>query len=229
MPGKQEVGRVSSVVGVLQHTAMFTGMPTDELRSLAAGGWQRSYGAQQPIARNDCTEALRVIEQGAVRLFQSCAAGNDVTLWTLSAGAVFGLSPYAAAVMAASTLEAVEPRTVVHILARRQVDAVLRRNPELALRVIEQLGQQVEALCGRVEELALHPVRARLAHELGSRAQLDGQDQIHATHEELAARIGSKQVEVSRALRFLRAEGLITSAPHRRGITVLDAATLAEY
>lgn len=229
MRGKHDEGRVSRVVQVLQETVLFTDVPAEELMPLAAGARPRSYAPHQPIAAHDFHEALLVIERGTLRLFRSCAAGNEVTLGTFSAGAVLGVSTYAPAIMATSTLEAVEQHTLVHGLSRQQVNAVLRRHPHLALRMMEQLGQQVQLLFERVEELALHPVRTRLAHELGSRARSDGRDQVHATHEELAAWIGSTQVEVSRGLRILRDERLISSTPHRRGITVLDEAKLAGY
>jgi CRP-like cAMP-binding protein len=84
-------------------------------------------------------------------------------------------------------------------------------------------------LCDRLEDLALRPVRARLAHELAHLASENHTGWVSATHDELAARIGSKQVEVTRGLRALRDEQLIASEPHCRGITVLDPAELASY
>lgn len=52
---------------------------------------------------------------------------------------------------------------------------------------------------------------------------------MHATHDELAAWIGTSQIEVTRSLRKLREEGLVESIPRCRGITILDRDKLADY
>jgi CRP-like cAMP-binding protein len=78
-----------------------------------------------------------------------------------------------------------------------------------------------------LEGLAFYEIEVRLARTL-IRLGLSSEELIvSATHAELAAIIGTRQEEVIKMLRHFRASGLVASAPHRRGLRVLDLERLS--
>ena len=52
---------------------------------------------------------------------------------------------------------------------------------------------------------------------------------MHATHRELAWMVGTRPEEVTKALRHLRAAGLVEYEPRQTGITIPNRPALAAY
>ena len=84
--------------------------------------------------------------------------------------------------------------------------------------ISRQLGESYRVL----EGLAFYEIEVRLARTLIRLALSSEELIVSATHAELAAIIGTRQEEVTKMLGHFRALGLVASAPHRRGLRVLD-------
>jgi CRP-like cAMP-binding protein len=116
---------------------------------------------------------------------------------------------------------------VIYGVSRQQMHHVLCCSPDIALCVFELLCCQLTAAYDQAEDLVFQSAATRLARTLVCLARRHEGQQVFATHEALAAMIGSRQDEVSKLLRHFRTAGLICSQPRRRGIRVLDLAQLA--
>jgi CRP/FNR family transcriptional regulator len=94
---------------------------------------------------------------------------------------------------------------------------LIKRRPDVALAIIQNLGARLRQLVGLVEDLSLRQVSARLAKLLLETAS--GQDRA-LTQQEMAARLGTVREMIGRSLRQLETRGLIKI--ERGKIVILD-------
>ncbi len=220
----------SRAVEALRHTAPFTTLSEIELEALAATVMERSYSRTQQIhCREEGGDGLLVFDRGAARLFRTSPDGTDVTLGTFRPGDLEGVSAAARSGRTSSVLEATSDGTVVYVLARHEVYGVLGNHPHILFALLDLLGARLAQVHARLESMVLYSARTRLAHELADLALHDAARRVDDTHEQLAARIGSTQAEVTRGLCAFRADRLIESTPRRHGLTVLEPDRLAAY
>jgi CRP-like cAMP-binding protein len=175
-----------------------------------------------------------VLQRGLVRVYWSVPDGREATVAFIHPGQLLGgrnLVPGTAMLQGPSlvTVQVVVDSTlivldleVVRNLAAEQIEVVTAIATHLAARVRYDLRLIAVRSLGNIPE--------RLAFDLlerASRSQLAvGRLEVKATHEDLAGSIGSSREVVSRALRDLRAAGIVESA---HGVTrVLDPERLAE-
>ena len=140
----------------------------------------------------------------------------------LQAGDVFGLSLlFPDAQSRSGMIAGVGGGQVVSIAQQPFLEWSLA-HPQVLLRALELLGEQYELLSERSTDLALYPVRKRLARDVLREVEAHGTLEIGATQEQLAARIGSKRLEVSRSVGELRKHRVIESTRGRRGLVIVD-------
>jgi len=186
-----------------------------------------------PFRAHEGGRAL-VLESGLVRTFWTVPDGREATIAFIYPGNLVGgrnLVPGTAAMLGPSLVSV----QVVVDSTMRVLDLDTVR--ELAATEIEVVTAIATMLAARVRyDLRLIAVRSlgniaeRLAFDLlerASRFQLTaGKLEAQATHEALAASIGSSREVVSRALRQLRDAGIVETAPGRT--LILDPVRLAE-
>jgi CRP/FNR family transcriptional regulator len=174
-----------------------------------------------------------LLEEGLVRAYMSVQDGREATVAFVHPGNLFGArnlvpggttrkDPPLTSVQAVidSTFTILDLETV-RSLAATDIDVVKALATHLAERVHHDLRLIAVRSLGTIHE--------RLAFDLLDRAcrsQLEfGRLEARATHEDLAHSIGSSREVVSRALKGLRAAGIVESAP--RVTRVLNPARLA--
>lgn len=217
-------------VDALRHTVPFTTLSEIDLAALASTAMERSYSRTQQIHyREEHGDGLLLVDRGAARLFRTSPDGTDVTLVTLRPGDLEGLSAASPDRATHGTLESTSDDTVVYVLARHEVYGVLGNHPHVLFALLDLLGARLAEVYSRLESMVLYSARTRLAHELADLALHDAARRVHDTHEQLAARIGSKQAEVTRGLCAFREDRLIASTPRCHGLTVLEPDRLAAY
>lgn len=200
----------------------------DDVADLRAMAIIRRWPAGSPLFHEgDRSDRVLVIESGKVKISAIGHDGTEVVLALRGAGDIVGdLSaidgrPHSAAAVALED---------VSCLAVDQPDfsAFLEAHPRAAVALLRLLATRLrEADAGRVQFGALGSVErvavrlAELASEYGEPND-DGSIRIGIglTQADLAGLTGSSREAVSRALRLLRDEGLIST--HRRGVTVHD-------
>ena len=101
-------------------------------------------------------------------------------------------------------------------IPRREIDALCRRHPEVALAIIATMARRVRAFASLAGDLALQSVRTRLGRLLLDEARRAGrltpegvELTLPGTREEIAARIGTVREPLSRALTTLAREGVM--------------------
>ena len=175
------------------------------------------------LSAEAATSEVYLVRRGSLQVTIISPNGRETILRDIGAGQCFGElaaidgRPRSANVTALSdgSLLWVRRGTFVKILAD---------NPDISLWFMAQYSRQIRELTDRIYELASHGVGARLQSELLRMAQLthseNGEFLIRRapTHAELAARIGTNRESVTRELRQLAEEGLVT--PKGRNFTI---------
>jgi CRP/FNR family transcriptional regulator len=200
------------------------------LRSLGPAGFQqvsercevRECPAGEVLfEQGQVAGGIHVLLSGRVKVVRLSAAGREQVLHDEGAGATFGDAPVFDGGRYVASAIAVEPSTLVVIPRPVLLDALLG-DPQALMDAVAILSRRVRKLAAVVEDLALRDVTARVARYLLARDQrAHGMPfRLGATHEALAAKLGTVREEISRALGRLRRRGAISA--QRGDIAVLD-------
>jgi CRP/FNR family cyclic AMP-dependent transcriptional regulator len=202
-------------------SAPFAHLDEHALRALAPGGAVRSYAKNVVIvSEGDTTDSLYVVLSGRVKAFVSDESGREAVVNTIGVGDYFGElvldgGPRSASIM---TLEPCR----LFVIPQADVERLLVGNPAFAQDLLRKLIGKVRSLTGRVADLALKDVYARLVKFIDENAvNLQGRRVIseRLTQTDIAERIGGSREMVSRILKDLAAGGYV--AVEGRQIVVL--------
>jgi CRP/FNR family cyclic AMP-dependent transcriptional regulator len=200
--------------------------PANRLR-LVHGSKRVTYPAGTIALRPGGPTGAYLIEDGLARAFWSLADGRQTTVAIVRAGelvgaiATLGYAPWIfMQLVTESTLTLLVPETL-RDLAATQLDVSAAMSRHFALRARDAYRL--------IAVRSLGNIRERMAYDLLDRAAQSqlvvGRLEVIATQADLADSIGSSREVMSRALRDLRGEGILETAPGV--IRVLDPARLA--
>lgn len=170
----------------------------------------------------DQAEVAFILKRGRVNLFRLNPDGRKLVVAKLGAKTIFGEMGLIGQGMYGCYAEAAED-CLLCVLGRADLTALLRRNPDVALRFLDEMGKRLQERDAALEALAFRSVPARLASLLLEEADAYGMVSGQS-HQDLAERLGTYRETVSQALGRFRASGLV-AVEHRR-IRVLDPAGL---
>jgi CRP-like cAMP-binding protein len=179
-------------------------------------------------------DAVTFLSRGRVKVYRLSREGRQQTIALLGPGDAFGeigLVDRSAQDLWVEALDEV-------VVCRTSRDAFLQlcsRDPALALRLAEAMGEKLQEARERIADFAFRDVRGRVAHLvltlLERERRLAGSDDVDRvvpglTHRELADLIGTRRESVTVALNALEREGLIRVED--RALVVIDLAGLRE-
>lgn len=174
---------------------------------------------------------LYLLCAGKVKLTRSSARGQRQIVRILDAGEVIEKHVFRERAMHEATCETLEPSQIC-LIEREPYLGLIRRNPELALKVIQLLSSELGMHMDQLDQFTFKTARERLAGvllELGERfgKRTDNQVQvgIKLKREEVAEMAGVTVETVIRLLGSFREEGLISV--DGRAITLLNSERLA--
>ena len=219
-----------AVVNTLRTCQLFMGLPPADLGQIA------EICAVKPLARGDYlfhegdpAIGFYVVQQGAVNVHRVNAAGKEQVIHVFRAGDSFAEVALASPTGYPADAQAIEP-TQVLLVQKEGILALLRRQPELALRMLGSLSSHLRLLVGQLEDLTLKDVETRLANWLVKRCPLPPNDhpakiELTMTKRALAAELGTVSETFSRTLAKFREQKLLTVKG--KVITVLSPAKLS--
>jgi CRP/FNR family cyclic AMP-dependent transcriptional regulator len=220
-----ELERLLAMVEVLEP------LPPREVRALASSCRVSRLEVGETMFVDPETHAQRTILllAGRARVCEEHPHSRTLTVSVAEAGSVVettGLVPRPRGL----TIEAVMS-SVLCFVARETFEGLLRRNPEVGLRLLGVLGERIVVLEDRLMDLAHKEVTARLASTIVRLVDSEGvvtprcrKIPTSYTHQQLASMIGSNRESTTRALGRLRDDGLIEV--RQRYIHVTDIAAL---
>ncbi len=179
-------------------------------------------------------DSVSFLSQGRVKVYRLSRDGKQQTIALLGPGDAFGeigLVDRRAQDLYVEALDDV-------VVCRTGRDAFLRlcsRDPALAVRLAEAMGEKLQEAREKIADLAFRDVRGRVAHLvltlLERERRLAGTDDLDRvvaglTHRELADLIGTRRESVTLALGALERDGYIRI--EERAFVVTDMAGLRE-
>jgi CRP-like cAMP-binding protein len=214
------------IVEALHQIRLLASVNEEDLRALVPGAVRHVYRCGNIILELGRRRIVAFV-RGSGREYRSSVNGDEVTIATYEPGEIYGLECANLDVQSRSTLMATAEQTEVVVLSPIVVREFLRSHPLVLLAAFDRSVKRGELVTNRLEEVTLYDVTACVAHELARQAEGRDEGRVLATHSEVASWIGASEWEVSKSVRRLNDEGLITGERHRRGIVVLDRRRLA--
>ncbi|MGH2557496.1 MAG: Crp/Fnr family transcriptional regulator [Thermomicrobiales bacterium] len=170
-------------------------------------------------------EVVFILKRGRVELYRLAADGRKLVVATLGQHTIFGEMGLIGQGMYGCYAEAAED-CLLCVLSRADLHALVRRNPDVGLRLLAELGNRLQQREAELEALAFRGVPARLAALLLQ--EMDAYGTVAGySHQELAERLGTYRETVSQVLGRFRNERLVAVEPRR--IRILDEAGLTVY
>ncbi|MBN1692405.1 MAG: Crp/Fnr family transcriptional regulator [Dehalococcoidales bacterium] len=167
-------------------------------------------------------EVLYFVVAGVVKVFKTSADGKEQILHVIRPGDSFndvpvlgGINLVSAAAMSAAVLNGIK---------KKDLEALSKEYPRIALNVINVLSQRVQEMIELVEDLSFRNVSGRVAKILLEHIGTGGGENPRLTQQEIAAMIGTAREMVGRSFRTLEEEGAIKI--ERNLIVITDKAAL---
>ncbi len=159
-------------------------------------------------SQEDRAEVLFLLKRGRVQLYRLTPAGKRLEVAVVEPGTFFGEMPLLGESLRHTFAEAVED-SLICVMSRADIEGLMRRRSEVALRMIEVLGRRL-ALCeARLEEMAYRSVPARIAAVLVRLSQGRNGEVVSITHQELGDMIGALRESVTKVLDDFQRAGLV--------------------
>jgi CRP/FNR family transcriptional regulator len=201
---------------VLRKIPFFASLTEQEMDTLATRVSKKHFQRGELLfGEGDSCTGLFLVTAGKIRLYKLSPAGREQALAVRGPGSSFGEpvmfdgGKYSAS---ASALEDAE----VFFISREDFQNVCRKHPDVALKVIAEVGSRLRHLVEIIEDLSFTTVRQRLIALVLRLTQTSGtpsKEGVHVeltgTHEDLAAELGTVRELVSRNLGQLQAEGFL--------------------
>jgi CRP/FNR family transcriptional regulator, cyclic AMP receptor protein len=204
---------MNEILPALQHVSFLRDVDDDTRRSFAALGTCRSFPRNNILFHHDdpCLAAYLIVG-GKVKLGLISDDGRELTLDSFGPGDICGLvaaidgKPHTGT---AITMQAAR----IGIIPRDAFQQWLAQRPALQGRILLDVADMLRSAYNRVGSQVLLSVKHRLREVLLELARSDGESGsaeelivARPTHQELAERVGSTRVVVSRAIKALLEE-----------------------
>jgi CRP-like cAMP-binding protein len=195
----------------LRKIPLFAGVGDDDLEDVAAHLIERRFPRNATIVEEGLPgDYMYVIREGRVKVTKLSDEGREKILQMLGEGAFFGEMALLDHAPRSATVKTLSP---VRLLALSRADflSVLRRSPDLAMAVIQELTRRLRETDEQASSLSFQRVKDRTRGLL--RRMAGGVDECGAritpplTHQQIADMIGTSRETVTRVVKDLKQEG----------------------
>jgi CRP/FNR family transcriptional regulator len=220
----------AAIINTLRACQLFSGLPGPDLKSVA------DITVTKTLTKGDYlfhegepARGFYVVQQGAINVHRVGSSGKEQVIHVFRAGESFAEATLATETGYPANARAIESSQVL-LVQKLDFIGLLRRHPELALRMLGSMSQHLRVLVGLLDDLTLKDVETRLANWLIKRCP-NGEGagpvdiELTMTKRVLAAELGTVSETFSRTLAKFREQGLVQAKG--RMLTVLSPARLS--
>jgi CRP/FNR family transcriptional regulator len=217
------------LVNTLRSCQLLTGLPLPDLENIAAVTVLKSLAKGEYLFHEgSLAHGFYIVQHGAINVHRVSAVGKEQVIHVFRTGESFAEAALATEKGYPADARALES-TQVLLVQKAGFLALLKRHPELALRMLGSMSSHLRVLVGQLEDLTLRDVETRLANWLVKRCPNSTSEQsvrieLTATKRNLAAELGTISETFSRTLAKFRAQKLI--AVKGKTITILSPVRL---
>ena len=202
------------LVNALRSCQIFTGLASENLQAIAAVTVTKSIEKGGYLFHEgDPSMGFYIVQIGAINVHRVNGAGKEQVIHVFRAGESFAEGTLATEKGYPADARAVETSQVL-LVQKAGILALLRRQPELALRMLGSMSAHLRILVGQLEDLTLKDVETRLSNWLVKRCPDPAglkpvKIELSMTKRVLAAELGTVSETFSRTLAKFREQGLI--------------------
>jgi CRP/FNR family cyclic AMP-dependent transcriptional regulator len=222
----EEIRRRLSWVGFLAP------LSEEELDDLVrrAGLVRLEEGEVLAVGPEEHAERMLLLVAGQLQVYEvALSSGRELTLSILADGSAVAATGLVPRWVRDLHLRALEPSVVCRV-SRQDLEALVRRNPEVGLRLARMLATQLMLMEDRWADMVEKEVSARLAGLLYMLVESEGvmtsegpMIPTYYTHRQLASMIGSQREAVTRAFSALQEGGCVEVRSRRVYVRDLGA------
>jgi CRP-like cAMP-binding protein len=196
----------------LRRIPLFSGVSDPDLERVASLLIERRFPKNKTIVEEGLTgDYMYVLREGQVKVTKLSSDGREKILELLDAGDFFGeMSLLDSAPRSATVKTMGEARVLA--LSRADFLSLLRRSPDLAMAVIQELTRRLRQVDEQASSLSFQRVKERTQGVLVRLARDQGDDvETRATppltHQQIADMIGTSRETVTRVVKGLKQDG----------------------
>ncbi|MCM0648238.1 Crp/Fnr family transcriptional regulator [Clostridium swellfunianum] len=195
---------------------------------------RRRYKKGQVIFfEGDVSDKFYIINMGKIKIYKYNKEGKEQILYILSEGDFIGYLSLLKKGKVDFNAEALEDVSVC-ILTKDDFDKIVKKTPEISLRILENLHDRLVSLENLVQTLSTKDIETRIAALLRNFVKDFGREEEEGTvidlplsREEMANYIGVTRETMSRKLTAMEEEGVIELVGNKK-VVIKDAEALEE-
>lgn len=204
----------AALIDALRNCRLFTGLAPSDLQAVSEIVFIKSLSKGDYLFREgDPGRGFYVVQKGAVNVHRVNGIGKEQVIHIFRTGESFAEATLATDAGYPADARAIEASQVL-LVQKAGFLALLRRQPELALRMLAAMSVHLRVLIGQLEDLTLKDVETRLANWLVKRCgPAAGKEpvriELKTTKRVLAAELGTVSETLSRTLAKFRDQNLV--------------------
>jgi CRP/FNR family transcriptional regulator len=208
---------------LIKTSVFFAGLSSVELELITSLVIQKKYERDDMLFfEGEAAEALLFLASGVVKIFKTSPDGKEQILSIMRPEESLNEVPVFNGGLNTSSAQAMMP-VVVYAISRNDIDMILKKYPLVASNVIHIMAKRTRQLLSLVEELSFKRVNGRLAGILLDNAVNDEESGARLTQRDMAAMAGTAREVISRSLKAMETDGIISFDKHRLIIRDRDA------
>jgi CRP/FNR family transcriptional regulator, dissimilatory nitrate respiration regulator len=202
------------IENALRSCQLFLGLPAVDISAIAACAIPKQVAKGDYLFREGSpSEGFYIVQRGGINVHRVSAAGKEQVIHLFQP-----MESFAEATLATEGGYPADARATIEstvlLIPKRDFIELLRRRPELALRMLGSMSQHLRVLVGLLDDLTLKDMETRLANWLLKRCPRPLPDapvivQLDRTKRFLAAEMGTTSETLSRTLAKFREQKLV--------------------
>jgi CRP/FNR family transcriptional regulator, dissimilatory nitrate respiration regulator len=231
MPNSLVELKQAAIAGTLRGCQLFTGLPPADLNAIADITVVKSLDKGDYLFREGApSQGFYIVQKGAINVHRVSAVGKEQVIKIFRAGESFAEAALATMSGYPADARAAESSQVL-LVQKSGFLELLKRQPELGLRMLGSMSLHLRSLVGQLEDLTLKDVETRLSNWLIKRCPNPHSTtpvtiELKTTKRVLAAELGTVSETLSRTLAKFREQKLLTVKG--KTVTILSPSKLRE-
>lgn len=222
--------RHTAIFNTLRNCPLLAGLPAEEVNQIASFSFLKLLSKGQYLFREtDLPIGFYIVQSGAINLHRVNGSGKEQIIHIFRTGESFAEGTLVTDGGFPGDARAIEPCGVI-LVRKSEFLALIKRQPELALRVMSAMNLHLSMAIAQLENLMLNDVETRVADWLIQRCPDPASVQpakieLHMTKRTLAAELGTVSETLSRTLAKFRDRQLVYV--NGKSVTLLNPSRMA--
>jgi CRP/FNR family transcriptional regulator len=223
----KENGKLTETTKMLYKIDLFKGLDPKELTSFFSEVELKFYPAGSIVfsPEDSSCERLYILKEGRVERYRLTERGKRLVTRRILPEGIFGVMGLLGRNMQGNFAEAAED-SHIYVVTREHVLALLKRQPDLTLRLLEIVSDRLRLVEERLLEAVYSPVSIRLANLLLATADPISGILTNISHDEIGNMIGAARQTITINLNEMRKQGILIIKQKR--IQIVDRRALEQ-